>query len=61
MFTAGLAADILFYSFSEWILYATDPTLPELGRYSRLVRECIPGFSLEFNSLGICSCINGGC
>lgn len=24
MFTAGLAADILFYSFSEWILYATD-------------------------------------
>ena len=22
MFTAGLAADILFYSFSEWILYA---------------------------------------
>ena len=25
MFTSGLAADILFYSFSEWILYATDP------------------------------------
>lgn len=24
MFTAGLAADILFYSFSEWLLYATD-------------------------------------
>ena len=24
MFTAGLAADILFYSFCEWILYATD-------------------------------------
>lgn len=31
MFTAGLAADILFYSFSEWILYASDPHLKELG------------------------------
>lgn len=31
MFTAGLAADILFYSFSEWILYAADPHIAELG------------------------------
>ena len=31
MFTAGLAADILFYSFCEWILYANDPHLEELG------------------------------
>lgn len=31
MFTAGLAADILFYSFSEWVLYATDPHIAELG------------------------------
>ncbi len=31
MFTAGLAADILFYSFSEWILYATDPHIESLG------------------------------
>lgn len=31
MFTAGLAADILFYSFSEWILYATDPYVSSLG------------------------------
>lgn len=31
MFTCGLAADILFYSFSEWILYATDPHIEELG------------------------------
>lgn len=31
MFTAGLAADILFYSFSEWILYATDPYVKSLG------------------------------
>jgi len=31
MFTAGLAADILFYSFSEWILYASDPYIIQLG------------------------------
>lgn len=31
MFTAGLAADILFYSFSEWILYAEDPYIAKLG------------------------------
>lgn len=31
MFTCGLAADILFYSFSEWILYASDPHIAEMG------------------------------
>ena len=31
MFTSGLAADILFYSFSEWVMYATDPHIAELG------------------------------
>lgn len=31
MFTAGLAADILFYSLCEWILYASDPHIAELG------------------------------
>lgn len=31
MFTCGLAADILFYSFSEWIMYASDPHMNELG------------------------------
>jgi len=31
MFTAGLAADILFYSFCEWILYANDPHMAEMG------------------------------
>lgn len=31
MFTCGLAADILFYSLSEWVLYATDPHLAEMG------------------------------
>lgn len=31
MFTCGLAADILFYSFSEWVMYGTDPHLAEMG------------------------------
>lgn len=31
MFTCGLAADILFYSFSEWVMYASDPHIGELG------------------------------
>ena len=31
MFTSGLAADILFYSLCEWILYAQDPHIAELG------------------------------
>ena len=31
MFTAGLAADILFYSLCEWILYADEPHLKEMG------------------------------
>lgn len=30
MFTCGLAADILFYSFSEWVLYATDHHIAEM-------------------------------
>lgn len=31
MFTCGLAADILFYSFAEWAMYATNPHMAELG------------------------------
>ena len=31
MFTAGLAADILFYSCCEWMLYATEPHIEEMG------------------------------
>ena len=31
MFTCGLAADILFYSLSEWVMYAADPHIAELG------------------------------
>ncbi len=34
MFTCGLAADILFYSFSEWVMYATNPHIKELGSVS---------------------------
>ena len=32
MFTAGLAADILFYSLCEWILYAGEPRITDMGR-----------------------------
>lgn len=31
VFTCGLAADILFYSFCEWIYYAQEPRVAELG------------------------------
>lgn len=31
MFTCGLAADILFYSFSEWIMYANEAHIQDLG------------------------------
>lgn len=31
MFTAGLAADILFYSFSEWAIYAVEPHIEQMG------------------------------
>ena len=31
MFTAGLAADILFYSLGEWMIYATEPHVLSMG------------------------------
>ncbi len=31
MFTAGLAADILFYSLCEWLLYAGEPHIQDIG------------------------------
>lgn len=31
LFTAGIAADIMFYSLCEWILYAGEPHISELG------------------------------
>lgn len=33
MFTCGLAADILFYSFAEWVMYADNPHITELGKF----------------------------
>lgn len=33
MFTCGLAADILFYSFAEWVMYAANPHLAEMGGF----------------------------
>ncbi|RGX76638.1 BCCT family transporter [Bacteroides stercorirosoris] len=33
MFTCGLAADILFYSFAEWVMYADSPHIAELGNF----------------------------
>ena len=56
MFTCGLAADILFYSFSEWFMYATDPHIAEMGS----IQDWAPNFSLELDSMGILSCI-GSC
>lgn len=31
MFSCGIAADILFYSFCEWVMYANDPHMAEMG------------------------------
>ncbi len=31
IFTAGLAADILFYSCCEWMIYASDPHITQMG------------------------------
>lgn len=31
LFTAGLAADILFYSLCEWMLYANEPHITDMG------------------------------
>lgn len=31
MFTCGLAADILFYSFAEWVMYATNSHILDMG------------------------------
>ncbi len=51
MFTCGLAADILFYSFSEWVMYATNPHIEELG--SNGMGRCVPTVPLELYSMGI--------
>lgn len=47
MFTCGLAADILFYSFAEWVMYASDPYISTLGS----IQEWAPVFPLFHWSL----------
>lgn len=47
MFTCGLAADILFYSFAEWIMYASDPYILTLGS----IQEWAPVFPIFHWSL----------
>lgn len=42
MFTAGLAADILFYSICEWMLYANEPHTAEMGA----IQDWAPTFPL---------------
>ena len=50
MFTCGLAADILFYSFAEWVLYATDPHVK--SRLNSGVGGGISAVSLEPHTMG---------
>ena len=47
MFTCGLAADILFYSFAEWIMYASDSYILTLGS----IQEWAPVFPIFHWSL----------
>ena len=47
IFTCGLAADILFYSFAEWIMYASDPYILTLGS----IQEWAPVFPIFHWSL----------
>ena len=53
MFTCGLAADILFYSFSEWVLYATDPHLAEMvvSRIGQVYIRCSIGVLFRGDSI----------
>lgn len=55
MFTCGLAADILFYSFAEWVMYATNPHLEELGSVTEGA-GVFPLFHWSFIPMGILSC-----
>ena len=53
MFTCGLAADILFYSFSEWIMNAADPHILELGNIQEWA-GVYPLFHWRKHTDGIC-------
>ena len=52
MFTSGLAADILFYSLCEWVLYANDPHLAEMGSIQDWAKH-IPALSLGSDPVGL--------
>lgn len=54
MFTCGLAADILFYSFAEWVMYAADPQIEKMGGIPG-VGGRVPAVSLESDSVGLLS------
>ena len=53
MFTSGLAADILFYSFCEWILYANDPH--RRARFHADLVQHLPTVPLGSDPVGILS------
>ena len=48
MFTCGLAADILFYSLSEWVMYANETHLAELSKTGATETEIIQGWAGVF-------------
>lgn len=48
MFTCGLAADILFYSFAEWVMYATNPYVAEMGSTPTEFAGVFPLFHWSF-------------
>ena len=48
MFTCGLAADILFYSLSEWVMYASENHLEELSKTGATQTEIIQDWAGVF-------------
>lgn len=48
MFTCGLAADILFYSFAEWAMYATNPYVAGMGSTATEFAGVFPLFHWSF-------------
>lgn len=59
MFTAGLAADILFYSLCEWILYAGEDRIMQMGGRSGVGLH-LSSVSLGADSLGLLSGFGSG-
>ena len=62
MFTCGLAADILFYSFAEWVMgvgHVRDESAHRGDGIDRGVGRRFPAVSLELHSLGFLSGTRG--